>query len=73
MQNGYFKDKCIYLNDDPPDSLHGHGDEGDDSIRQCQVEDEVVDIGPAHQIYSGSGGGGLDKIGGPLELARFRF
>ena len=42
-----------HLNDDPPAGLHGHGDEGDDGVRDGEVEHQVVNICTASQILSG--------------------
>ena len=37
----------VHLNGQPPCCLHGDGDETGDCISQGQVEDKVVNIGPA--------------------------
>ena len=38
-----------HLHYDPPGSLHRHDDEGDDGVRDCQMEDEVVHVCTAVQ------------------------
>ena len=40
----------IYLNEQSPCCLHGHGDEAGDGVRHSQVEDKVVHIGPAPDV-----------------------
>ena len=39
---------------DAPSGLHGHRDEGDDGVRQGEVEDEEVHVGPRHQVHPGT-------------------
>ena len=43
------------LNGQPPDGLHGEDDEADDGVRHGQVEDKVVDVGPALSLRSERG------------------
>ena len=42
-----------HLNDDPPDGFHGHGDEGDDSVSDSEVEHQVVNICSPLQVLPG--------------------
>ena len=56
--------KHHHLDDVSPHCLHGHRDEADDGIGEGEVEDQVVHVGPAHQIYPGGGGAGGGGEGG---------
>ena len=63
--NVQFRDEWsiqAYLNDQSPGCLHGHRDEGDDGVCQGQVEDQVVHVGPAHHVYSGTETEGQDSL-----------
>ena len=39
--------------EESPEGLHGHGDVGGDGVCQGEVEDKVVNIGPAPHIRPG--------------------
>ena len=49
------QDHHRHLNDDPPDGLHGHRDEGDDGVGDGEVEHQVVHVRPAVQVLPGIG------------------
>ena len=40
------------LNGQSPDGLHGEDDEADDGVRHSEVEDEIVDVRPALNLWS---------------------
>ena len=50
---------CVPLYRQPPESLHGQNNIADDGIRQGEVEDKVVDVGPAPTTRSGQHTGTL--------------
>ena len=36
---------------DPPDGLHGHGDEGDDGVSEGEMENQKVDVCSTDQVH----------------------